>query len=286
MGKKTKVLVLDSGLHQQKAFDGLGEMKAVSKIRPRNLLKYDVIIVPTHTDQIALARLRDGLKKFLDKSGVLILLGVTQYSTWLPDGEGTWNSTYPEKCSIVQRFEEDTIFRDLCSKDLKYHTSYSGHGFLIPPDNEDIEKLVTCENNNVLMYRYEHLNGGVLLVTTLDPDFHSVSCVPGPSEQESTQTRVKARTLLKNITTWAERKSNLRSRKLRSITLWLYWLRDMTLFGIAIGIPGLVGYIISPYFFPNLPPAAATWLAAGAVISVLRWWESTWAVWKKQSSNQ
>ncbi|MCU7805925.1 MAG: hypothetical protein KZQ92_10950 [Candidatus Thiodiazotropha sp. (ex Lucinoma borealis)] len=206
---KTKIAVLDGGLHHRKAFAIYAGIKfvPVHKVGSVSLGQYDLLVVPFHTNQSLLSRLKPRFQRFVEKGGVLVILGATEDSGchWLPYCQ--WEGPYTKRISVHERESRDgsVLFRGLeADKKLKYHDKYTSHGALIDTsDKEGDCVLVTSEDNrSVLSIRRSGIDG-TLFITTLDPDYHSISNVPGPSIQDTNETHINASILLRNIMDWA-----------------------------------------------------------------------------------
>jgi hypothetical protein len=131
-------------------------------------------------------------------------------------------------------------------------------------------------------------SGGVILVTTLDPDHHSVPGTPGPSKEKTAETQRYARMLLNNILLWAEKvcqKKLIKSRHLYGVSRGLGSILG------ALGlysVPGFVGYAV--YRVLGDPSGTGSnqiygIIAASAVIvSIISYGQSVWRSVRKEKS--
>jgi hypothetical protein len=286
-------MVIDSGLHQRLAFGAPNRnlvYRHASTLKPRDLFFYDVIFVTFHVDQISLLRLRDGFISFLNKSGVLVILGATDYSNlgWLP--YCTWNDEYLYNCTISTppSQQETVLFNNITSERLRLHTSYCGHGSVIPTQLDKCDLLIVAENNRVLMFCKTFDTGGTLLVTTLDPDYHCVRGVQDTTSEESRDAQHYARVLLNNVLDWSiivsKRNSRIRRLGIGLSKTLLFWLGAI----FAFSIPGLIGFFISkmsgswPSDWKTQVVAIIT--ASAVVASIINYWRIIWH-WRKNKNN-
>lgn len=207
--RSIRVGVLHNGIHAEDAFTFRPD--AVTFIRdvrafPLSLLRYDVVFVLTHTDQVLLLHLKPLLNLYLKLGGVLVLLGVmTQGRKWLPLSQ--WHQEYTRSIMFDSSGPDGKlIFAGITDPNyLRYHSAYAGHGSLVPSVSE-VDKILASDNKGrTIMFIRRMPGAGVLLATTLDPDYHSTAQVPGPADEIEPVTNKKAGHLLYNILNWAEK---------------------------------------------------------------------------------
>lgn len=196
--------VLDSGLHHRTSFAGYKvEFIIPHRDRPLFIEKYDIVIIPFHTDQITLGHCRNDLEQFVNRGGVLIVLGACDYANtnWIPfcswSSEFTYKTYFQGNEPIAMR-----IFRSLEDEDVQFHSKYHAHGSLLPRFPKKTQILAKAENNKIVMVHIKGDNEGAAIITTLDPDHHRLSTVAGPKKMTSPQARQKAITLMDNILDW------------------------------------------------------------------------------------
>lgn len=199
--------VLNGGIHEEDVFFGYNKIKLLhlSNLKWANIYLFDIILIPFHLDQIYLREKNNLLNKFLKMGGILIVLGATEESRkWLP--RGTWEKEYTSDI-IVDENKSDSkiIFKNIDHKNMgcQYHSSYVAHGSISVNEDDKIDILAEDSNNRITMLVYRNRKNGILLETTLDPDYHSLVHVPGPSNETSEETHKKALTLLNNIIDWS-----------------------------------------------------------------------------------
>lgn len=86
---------------------------------------------------------------------------------------------------------------------LQYHGKYVAHGSIAISVQEGDTALAKDSQGRILMSVRRLCSGGILLMTTLDPDYHTSISVPGPSDELVEDTHRKALHLLDNIVDWA-----------------------------------------------------------------------------------
>jgi hypothetical protein len=202
--RSIRVGVIPNGIQSEDVFNTIRGISQIRYIRalPSVILRYDVLIVPSLTDQVMLYRLRRLFIRYLHLGGVLVLLGVTtQGRRWLPLHQ--WEQMFTQSIVFHPNTEDGSrIFKNISnSNDLRYHSKYVGHGSILPNQGDEI--LASDNEDRTVMVVSRLRNSGVLFVTTLDPDYHTFVPVPGPAEETVEITHRKARRLLQNIVNWA-----------------------------------------------------------------------------------
>ncbi len=246
---ESRVLVLNSGIHHEAAFKWMSDPKPeylyAAELKKESLLKSDIVIVPFHTDQIALHRHRGKLESFVKKGGVLVILGATQEGDlgWLPFCR--WKTPFSKVLKIDKSTSDGSIiFKDIEEPEaLRFHRDFFAHGTLLPGFSEDkISVLGRAEKDSIVMFVRRCGFKGSLFCTTLDPDYHSVSEVPDVDEQRTTQDR--AAKLLENIINWAileAKGKSPRTRRLRRLEGYLGGFVNGSLFLLMLIFPVTVG---------------------------------------------
>ncbi len=193
---------------KEKVFSPYPEIKLIyiGKLNINMIFLYDIVIIPFHLDQIFLYKIKPYLKKYLTKGGILILLGATEDPRhWFP--LSGWEPKFTSSLNIDNRSPDGKIiFKDIPNANyMWYHSKYFAHGSLLAkvPIREYV-KLAWDNEGRIVMYIRRTGINGTLFATTLDPDFHSSTTVPGPLEEQVEITHSKAEHLLHNIIEWAK----------------------------------------------------------------------------------
>jgi hypothetical protein len=258
---KRKLAVFDSGFHQKTAFNTLDHpftLLSINKLKGTTFFFYDVIVITNFIDQYALANIKSDLKRFLKRKGILVIFGATDLNSlgWIPYCQ--WNGTgkWPVECNIVPSV--DTHYIKILNKlvsldDFKYHSTYTGHGTLdINNPDSTFHILLTAEKNRVIMFVRDHPQLGKILVTTLDPDYHSIPQTPGPSNKETPDTVRAARQLLNNVINWSMAESMQKTNIWRRLEGVLRKSTAIIFGGILFSVPAIIIYLWKPSTKPFL----------------------------------
>lgn len=204
--RSLRIGVIHNGIHADDAFNARTDVTILRSVRtlPFSIFRCDVIIVLSQTDQALLLRLKKPLTWYLKLGGVLVLLGATtQGRRWLPICQ------WEQKFTLSVAFDSESVdgrlvFKNIPDADyLKYHSKYVGHGSLCISVAQGDKPLAWDNEDRVVMFVRRLSRGGILLATTLDPDYHTSVPVPGPAEEPVELTHRKAAHLLDNIVDWA-----------------------------------------------------------------------------------
>jgi len=227
--------VLDGGLHHSEAFQGFTDVEFVSPARLRHLApeSIDILIVPFHTNQVTLSVLRGRLQSFVRGGGILMVLGATEEAgrAWIPFAH--WSGPYTGPV-VIERHgsgSAEVIFQQLQESDLQYHGVYWAHGRLLPTPGTGHTVLARASKDSATVMFEAGVGSGRLLCTTLDPDFHSVARVPGPTAETTEGAQAAARQLLENLMGWALDQWSRRPIKTRIVRRLKGMLR-----GAALGL--------------------------------------------------
>lgn len=167
-----KIAYIDNGLHSYSTFNPMGSdfiPLSMWDIKNCNLCRYDVLIIPFHTDQMALTSYEKKLERFLNNGGILILLGVmANRSQWIPYCEWRGSEKDLKEAKILRSGSGAVFFENIDNDEIyKLHA----HGLLHYPFGENIisfnneEKIFVVDTNNFI---------GNFLITTIDPDHHII----------------------------------------------------------------------------------------------------------------
>lgn len=271
---KTRVGVIDGGLHAQEAFSFDADVKYLylGTFRWHNIWSCDVIVVPIHTDQIFLSRHKALLTRYAKAGGVLVLLGATTYGRpWVPlyriEAKFTQSLRY-----YAGTRDGQAVFRNILDEEaLRFHNSYFGHGNIGGGDESDTLLADDKDGRPVMLVR--RIDSGTIFITTLDPDYHSVTHVPGPASEKVEDSHRKAHRLLRNIFNWAKVEAEgkgLRNqwyRRLRWIGggVW-FWVPHAVLYFLPVLSVGL--YILWKKPGSSLAVPGASFLFVASVLGL------------------
>lgn len=196
---KPRVGILDGGLHHRCVF-GSGSPAFVlptrsSAIRPE---RFDILIIPYHTDQVFLAERRGELESFVDQGGVLLVLGACDLanSDWIPFCQ--WDPGFTKK-TIINSLSPLARRAFAGIRSVKFHTHWHAHGALRPMLPGATEVLAVGEKKRPVMLVVRTKGGGGAIVTTLDPDHHCSPAVPGGMTKTTARAQQSAQHLLTNL---------------------------------------------------------------------------------------
>lgn len=288
-----RMLIINGGLHHEKAFRGHVHPKTkllhVGKLREISLNNYDIVVVPFHTDQIALHKNRKKLETFVKRGGVLVILGATQEGerSWMPYCQ--WEPPFTTKIEMNTTTQDGhAIFKGFSSPtEFKYHGIYYAHGALLPTlAEDDVDVLARGERNRIVMFVRRSGLKGTLFCTTLDPDFHAVAQVPGPRDSSTPETHQRASKLLRNIIYWAIEEARKKPLYLRLVRRTAGFVANLThglLFWITLFLPAVV---VAFWLLRGQRYQLPEIVVALSVIGVLDSMLSIWQLWKDRKSDQ
>lgn len=277
---KTKLAIFDSGFHQKTAFNTLDyrfTLLPIHKLKGNTLFFYDVIVITNFIDQYALNNIKSEMMRYLKRKGILIILGATDLNSlgWIPYCQ--WNGTgkWPVECNIEASSNANYagILKNLLTPDdFKYHSTYTGHGTLdIYSFDSTYHILLTAERKRILMFLRDHPKLGKLLVTTLDPDYHSISQTPGPSNKETADTVKAARQLLNNILDWAMSESKKKAKIWRRLEGVIRKISIIFYGTLLFSAPALILYWIQPSPKPFLDDIYSYLASMSVWITILQY---------------
>lgn len=205
-----KILYLECGRATDKAFSTMDEiihMVPEYKISDINLLRYDIVIIPSYSNQDFLKREWPRIDSFLSLGGVVIALGAVQDKNhWLPHIRFHSDSLDEVIVRNSDNNDAKSILGEFASKPqkLRFHDSFVSHGYMTT-DRECATPILTGNNPNHLIAALVEFKGkeGVLLITTLDPDYHSIV----GHTKDKLKENENAWLLLKQIIKWAKSRS-------------------------------------------------------------------------------
>lgn len=200
-----EILFIESGQQHDKIINQL-EYKNLKKISiidlPNvNLMKYDIMIVPSFSNQDVLSRIKSKIENFICYGGILVIFRAsTGKNDWIP-----LCTYFPRHLEKVKFVNTDTkaakiIFNGLSLEEnvFKFHNKFIAHGYFTS-DNKNCLPLITGEKDEIVMGIIQADRWkGKMLITTLDPDHHSVSGYP----KEGMEFNNNAKTLFHNIINW------------------------------------------------------------------------------------
>lgn len=166
--------------HVIEQFDGLEiDRVPICKVKSLNLMYYDILFIPSFSNQDILSNISERLKIFLRYGGIIIALGALQDKTqWMP--YCTYNLPFLKEIEFknIDQRQSKIVFDKLSlnQNDFRFHDVFMTHGFF--KCNEDIcFPLITGTDEQSLVMAILEPKGaaGKVLFTTLDPDFHAIS---------------------------------------------------------------------------------------------------------------
>jgi TIR domain len=178
-----------------------------------DLLSYDIVLIPSYSNQDILYDNRDRFQRFLEHGGVLIALGAVQdKKPWLECCEYDPHFPTAENVELLaqQTPEAKAILGDLRIESLKFHDGFFSHG-TFRADPSGCVTLIADKRNqrNAVLAVLSPGVSGHLLVTTLDPDYHATV---GHNMVDGRSPNLKAERLFKSIVKWAIDRTDLRSQ--------------------------------------------------------------------------
>lgn len=193
-----KFAYIDNGLHSFQAFSPMGKNffpLSVWELNKVNICRFHVLIIPFHTDQVALKKSQRRLKFYLERGGILIILGAMAHrASWIPDCDWRGPITSTKSLKIDRSGAGKFILNCIEDKEIfKIHA----HGTFIHSGGESIirhnngREIMVVDSDNYL---------GNFLITTLDPDHH---VVPDTTSMRKDISKVSQH-LLQNIVDWAK----------------------------------------------------------------------------------
>lgn len=288
---QTSIAVIHSG-NQVRAFTRIRSDLTylyVSHLSYISLRKYSVVIVPTFTDQIALAACSSKLQAYVKSGGVLLLLGAREsVKPWIPFC--AWDEGEREELKIdlpVPCEESRIIFAGLnMSGDLGLHPPRlnDAHGYLEDGSlrgsvlaksllNARATSVGTQRVTRCLMMTVK-AGRGALLATTLDPDFHTSPQID-PQGARTSRSILVANLLIRNLLDWADRESEKIPRHTRLINRLASYLRPGFFAALGIFLIAAPSGAIAKWIWPQLSggPWDKVAVVTGLVSSLLSIYE-------------
>jgi hypothetical protein len=175
-----------------------------------NLFRYDIIIIPSYSNQDVLMEVSSRLMEFVRCGGVLVALGACQdKQQWLPfcNYHRKFQTTIEFRNTDSNDFKAifknicDMKNREACLDRLRMHDKFYSHGFFTCFNTVSTPLLAGNEPcNEVFTITTPHRFAGKILVTTLDPDYHAVSGFA----RDNMEAFAPAIQLFDNIVEWAK----------------------------------------------------------------------------------
>jgi len=264
----SRILYLECGRASDKAFLRLNEsleMIPEFKFSSTNLLRFDVLIIPSYSNQDFLKKQWNRIDQFVSLGGTVILLGAVQDKTeWFP--KVLWHKERLDSVIVRNQDDPDTraILGSLVSSQdkLRFHDTFVSHGFLTT-DWDCAKPILTGDNPNHLVISLIEFKkkDGAILATTLDPDFHSISGYTKNNQKENEN----AWLLLKNLVSWAKSRAEQKGvaasviRRLTGLSREVATLFALLLFLIicAASTIGVALQLVDERLFQNIAAAAS-----------------------------
>lgn len=137
-----------------------------------SLNNIDVLVVPSQLHGQLLKRNKDKIISFANKGGIVVAFG-PQPIKWIPNGQWEFRPTnfwwWLEKdaeSGLKLIKPTANLFRFITLEDATWHQ----HGVFWPP--EDRETLIATKDGGSVLYVDKVSTKGILIITTLDPDYH------------------------------------------------------------------------------------------------------------------
>ena len=233
MGSQVTVLILNAGSNLRKAFytqDATFVELPLGELAWRDLKRYDILVVPSWSDQDLLNDYRHKLSKFIRQGGVLVQFGCHSVR-WFSFID--WVDAQSE--SITPAAEAlDSLFAGVNLRYLQWHPEFVAHGFF-RAKHEEARVLARDNEGQPVIVAINH-GRGLGLFLTLDPDFHLVT---GSFINTDKDERIaQAVALLKNSMNWATEQFLARNGSARRV-----WRRIRAFFSFVTLAPLTYGVL-------------------------------------------
>lgn len=211
-----KTLYLENGMANDAAASLVSippDRKPLHLLPRLNLLVYDVIVVPSYSNQDLLKASWTRLRQFLRYGGVLVVLaGARDETSWLEFCVFQPKYAPSEEYQFLNQDSQEAraILREIPPSvdNLAFHDRFFAHGsFLVNPSTSiPIISERGDTRRAVLAVLSPAGFSGKLLVTTLDPDYHATA----GHTREGTEHNTCAEQLFRNLLEWAVHQSDSR----------------------------------------------------------------------------
>lgn len=202
-----RILYIENGRATDAAANLFGkklQKSGICNLNKVNLILYDVIIIPSYSNQNVLAANFQRIERFLKHGGILVVLGAFQdKEPWLP----YCNFVKPFLENVKFKNTDNSVFKQLLQNlsitedAITYHGDFISHGSFICSSNDCLPIITGVDPTNLVLAIVEpHGLSGKILVSTLDPDHHAVIGYTRSRMDANHQ----AQTLFSNIISWAE----------------------------------------------------------------------------------
>jgi len=175
-----KLLAVNAGAaYQIEAVEGRYRAFFDAVARPEELPRtklddFDAVIALCRTPAFRMEPHAAQLHAYLDGGGTVIAMGETHSERWLPgiafepcETNFWWWLTPGADLGVRIASPEHPLFRRLGQRDVTWHL----HGFFKPPAGAEV--LATGPDDKPILYIDEVTTGGRMVITSLDPFFHS-----------------------------------------------------------------------------------------------------------------
>ncbi len=248
-----KILYLQNGRASDQAVSLFGKSITsvpVCSLPHLNLLLYDVLIIPSYSNQDILYDNQQRIETFLKYGGIVVALGAIQNKKdWLScctyhDQEYPKNIQFLNRENPASQIIFGGINFDINA--LNYHDTFFSHGTFGTLSSNTIPLLSTNDTNKLVL-SIVHPRGvdGKLLITTLDPDHHTIS---GQTKHGFIRNH-HAEKLFEGIIDWAEKEIDNRGK---SFKRWrrivglsnMSWLFILLIGTLAMCIFSILGFLV------------------------------------------
>lgn len=208
----------------------------LKKINRVNLMRYDILLILSYSNQDILKSANNKIKNFITKGGIAIILGASADKTkWIPFCKYYAKFLNKIKFKNLNYHDTQILFDDLEIKEdfFKYHSKFISHGYYT--SNKAISlPFITGEQDNsfVLSIIKPRNTTGQLLITTLDPEYHATIGYA----RRGRDFDPNADKLFNNILKWAIRQAENQPKPMKIIKFLYRLLTYNILEYIVIGL--------------------------------------------------
>jgi len=184
--------------------------QSICEIFNTDLINFDIIIIPSFSNQDILFKIKRNLENFVKFGGVLVIFGArADKHDWIPFSLLKYRQRYLKQIEIK---EKGNLFSNLKIEDpntLKFHDEFITHGYFIG-DEELCIPLISGQQKEIVASIIQPPDTtGKIFVTTIDPDYHAI--IGYTKSKEELEFNENAFTFFRNIIFWAVDQNNKKS---------------------------------------------------------------------------
>lgn len=171
---KHSILILNAGANLRRAYytnHACYTELPIREIMWRNLDRYDLVIVPSWSDQELLYDFRHKLEMFIENGGVLLQFGCHSLR-WFPFLD--WEDGFNSEINVTKEGRVSNILSGLNFDLLRWHPEFVAHGSFKIKDKTNTKSLAVDEESKPIIVEVKH-GKGMALFSTIDPDFHYIT---------------------------------------------------------------------------------------------------------------